>query len=221
MDNLFFYLNLSALICGVLSLVYGVVQMLKRKQGTYYNVAILAFSTLTLGFLFCCLFVICGGKSSGFSLGYLAMIGAFLFFLTSNRSYISILEDAPTKYKKRATVLAYIFPLILVAIFMMIIFKVGLVLSVIPPLGLCVATGFCSYFSFRQVLIPDIKRGFIDCMRPYNISLCVLSVCCMLMELFYVYNLSELAFIILCVVSDVTIVLLMLFLVLGVKKWRT
>lgn len=218
---MFFYMNLSAMCCGLIAVIFGVIQMLRKKQGTYFNIAVLAIGTLTLGFLFCHLFAICGGSSSGFSLGYLAMIGSFLFFLTSNRSYISVLEDAPTKHKKRASIIAAVFPAVLVAVFAFTLLKKGFVLDIIPPFGLCVAAGLCSYFSFRQVLIPDIKRGFIDCMRPYNTMVCLLALCCTSMELLYVYDVPDWAYFVLCAISDAVLLSLALFLYRGVKKWRT
>lgn len=225
MEMLFFYLNISALVCSAASLIFGGVQLFLSKQGTYYKTALFGIGSITLAFLFCFVFAVSGGNSSGFSLGYFGMIGTFLFLLTANRSYISVLEDAETKYKKRARFLAFIMPAVLCAEFVLIFIKSGFVISVIPPFLLLISAGIASYFAFREVLLRDIKNGFIDCMRPFNSAVCLLAFCCMTTELFAVYE-SVLSYpavwyIALCVISDIDLLLLSIFLHRGMKKWVT
>lgn len=225
MAKLFFCLNLTALGCAVVTLTFGIVQLFRTKQGTYVQTAIMGIGALTMGLLFCFVFTVSGGNPSGFSLGFLGMLSAFLFFWTSNRSYISVLEDAETKYKKRASRIALLLPIFLLAEFVLILLRRGFVLAILPPVLLCAVTGLCTYYTFREVLLPDIKNGFIDCMRPFNVVLCVLAVCCMTMELFAAYEAvlpcPEVWYVTLCILSDATILSLSFFLYRGVHRWAT
>lgn len=160
------------LVASLIAVIFGIAVVLRRNRGLYFTMGVLAIVCLMMAQLsyFTTSFTI-NPHLLDFHIGTLGVIGCCLFFLTANIGPMNQLADDKSKRMLKYRLVALLGPGICIAFFVFCLFAMkrngdntGLVSTI--------HTTFISllpiYYSTKMAIIPDIKGGFVDCMRPYN-----------------------------------------------------
>lgn len=174
-------LNINCLVVLVPSLiaaVYGIAVILRRVKGLYFSMGVMAIVCQMIGQLAYCITAFTGhSQQLGFHVGTLGSVGSCLFFLTANIGPVDQLVDDKSRDLRKYRLLASTAPAAAIALFVfcaLVMQRRNCYVGFITSLILTVAVVMPLYFSMKMAIIPDVKGGFIYCMRPYNYAVTAL-----------------------------------------------
>lgn len=208
------------LLCSVVALVLYKGMWLNGKKALFPKLVSLGVACVALGSLSDVTYLLVRNtQTNGFYIGFLGIIGCFLFLLSANYGQLDRLFDDSSKSFFKYRFIALLAPLSIVAIFIPVFFAPNLpvamrVFAFVGWLPVICA----SYYNLKHAVLPDCGFVFVKAVRAYNIAAVVL-------ELFYtvyivmrVYQLTV-GVLISSVVISASLVILLHLAKKGVSKW--
>ena len=110
-----------------------------------------------------------GTLSEGFSIGYLGVIGCYLFLLSANYGCMDGIIDDGTPVMNKSRKLAWIAPAMAVALFVVNFFADIPTATKNCYFFVWIPAAVCSYYNLKHTVVPDMDFGFIKAIRPFNI----------------------------------------------------
>lgn len=211
--------------CALLAVVYGAVMLIRHNRGKYCRFVFLGMVGIFLGRLFLVILDVAGGDNNVFSLGSLGICCGFLFICTADRKYLSLMNGQSTSSeKRRRMLLSAILPVCEVLMLLIVLIFGQVSWSAFLVSFLLILTAIpCSYFSMREALEPDVPGGFLYCLRPFHIIVCMMTLITVFDELYWLLR-SEKAMLVHTIVFYVTcgmvILVIMPALERGMRKWK-
>lgn len=181
----------------------------------------LAMGVIAFGRLFLVIRILTGGEiTQTFQLGFIGMIGSFLFFFSANYGAIDSLIDTNNinnSFLKKA--INFLAPLVAIALYL--IFFIFNNVSLMWRIFGGVLTAFIAlstYFNLKHLLSPDVDKGVVTCLRPYNL-LALIYAASILVECIGLSSGNIIVAFVAGLVSAVSIILIIPLINRGVKKW--
>lgn len=166
------FTNLYMLICSGFSLVFGIVQFMKKKRPPMYFLFILfaimsAFLSRIYYFVTVALY---GSIPDMFNLGFIGYAAMFLYMFFANYGQIDYLVDDRKTLKIHYRVIPVIIPVteLLLAVYSLIYGTVNITVR-ISFVAISVIAGFAGYFNIKHFIIPDVDFGIVKLIRGYNL----------------------------------------------------
>ncbi len=166
---------ISFLVTGSCFL-YLLSKIYKKKAALYLKIYIVAIGCFALGKLYEYVTIYSfGALPSGFNLKYMCIFGSFLFLSSANFGVMNHIMDDGSKEFRKYRLIALIAPLTIILFMLKNIslaptttFKSIFILLTLP-------IAFSSYYSLKQVILPDMGFLFLRLIKPCNIISLVLS----------------------------------------------
>ena len=218
--NLLLIGNIIVCLFAFAGFIYGGILFFRPKKALYAQMIALATGVIGFGRLFLVFRMLTGGEiTETFQLGYIGMVGSFLFFFSANYGAVDSLVDKSIEQSNWKKVVPFLAPLAVIAIYLgfFIFVDVALFWRVFGGI-LALVIGLSAYFNLKHLLSPDIDKGVITCLRPYNL-LALVYAAAVLIECGCLSNGNEILAFVMELISAVSIVLIVPLLERGVKKW--
>jgi len=169
---------LEVILPSLAAVVYGFAVIVRRYKGLYFTMGVMAVVSLMVGQLSTVVAAFAGMDIFGqFNIGTLGSVGSCLFFLTANVGPMGMLADDAACKRRKYRVLALAGPLaaaVLQGLCVLYMVKINYFTGLAAELILTAITMLPLYFNTKMAITPDVKDGFLTCMRPYNICVVVL-----------------------------------------------
>ncbi|MBO6107821.1 MAG: hypothetical protein J6P16_00265 [Eubacterium sp.] len=219
--NLYLVANLIVCVCAFVAFVIGAMQFFRPRKALYGQMITLAMLCIVIGRLFNIVRIASGGDlQDRFQLGFLGIIGSFMFFFSSNYGTLDSLVDDKSKEYRKYRLIGMLAPIAFLASYYPL-FMTGEVSLMWRFEGgvLIFFTALCSYFHLKHLIFPDIDYGVVRSLRPYNF----LALLYMLSSTFECYALSrdnEVLTLVACICSSVFLIIMMPLISRGLKRWK-
>lgn len=168
----FWFAEALPFICVLIALFVGRSVLFGKTKALFPKLVAAALGCIALG----CVndiayYFIADSNKNGVYIGYLGIIGCFLFLLSASYGQLDRLFDDGSKIYKKSRIIAFTAPLLLVTAFIPIIFtdKLQTEIKVIEFIG-WVPIILSSYFNLKHAILPDCGFGFIKAVRKYNVT---------------------------------------------------
>ena len=218
--NLLLIANIIVCVCAFAGFIYGGILFFRPKKALYAQMITLATGCVAFGRLFLVCRILTGGEITGtFQLGFVGMIGSFLFFFTANYGSLDSLVDDSINDGIIHKIIPFVAPVAAIAVYL--IFFVFIQVSLMWMIFGGILAAFISlsgYFNLKHLLAPDIDKGVITCLRPYNLLALVYAMSVLVECVGLSRGMDVLAFVA-ALVSGISILLIMPLIERGVKKW--
>lgn len=208
------------LLCSVVALILYREMWFNNKKALFPKLISLGVGCIALGALNDVTYLLVRNtQTNGIYIGFLGIIGCFLFLLSANYGQLDRLFDDSSKIFKKYRFIAILAPVIISGIFIPIFFASNLPISMrifafIGWLPLICA----SYYNLKHAILPDCGFVFVKAVRPYNITAIVLEISYTVYIVMRTYQLTV-GVIITSVVISASLVALLYFAKKGVSKW--
>lgn len=212
--------NIIVCVCAFAGFIYGGILFFRPKKALYAQMITLAMGVVGFGRLFLVCRILTGGEiTQTFQLGYIGMIGSFLFFFTANYGAVDSLVDDTVETALWKKLLPFLAPIVAIAVYL-IFFIFGEVSLMWKIFGgvLSSIVALSTYFNFKHLLSPDIDKGVITCLRPYNL-LALIYAASVLVECVGLSSGNDILAFVAALISGVSIILIMPLIERGIKKW--
>ena len=158
-------------LLSIVALCHGFYMLISKKLPLYFQLIMASVSCLLLGYLFdVCDYIVNGVAVEGYMIGYLGSIGSFLFLLAASIGYMDGLVDDGTAPMKKCRYIAWIGPVVAVALWIPNMYAdISLTLKIVYTF-LWIPAACSSYYNLKHALIPDMGFGFVKAIRPFNIA---------------------------------------------------
>ena len=158
-------------LLSIVALCHGFYMLISKKLPLYFQLIMASVSCLLLGYLFdVCDYIVNGVAVEGYMIGYLGSIGSFLFLLAASIGYMDGLVDDGTAPMKKCRYIAWIGPVLAVALWIPNMYAdISLTLKIVYTF-LWIPATCSSYYNLKHALIPDMGFGFVKAIRPFNIA---------------------------------------------------
>ena len=212
--------ELVPLAATLFSLIYGLKHFFKKGKPLCLQSITMAMASHTLVSVYhLCRTLTTEDVSEGFTPAYLGRIGFFLFIITASYGHLDRIVDDGSPKMRRARIIALAAPILAAALYIpnALTEDVSAATKIVYALVWIPAT-VSVYFNLKHAIIPDFDFGFIKAIKPYNISVLMLSfseLLCLTAGAYYypaMMAVAAVAFGALCVCT-------MLFARKGVEKW--
>lgn len=180
----------------------------------------LAMGVIAFGRLFLVCRILTGGEiTSTFQLGFIGMIGSFMFFFSANYGAIDSLVDSSINKGVLNKTIPFIAPIIAVVLYLVffIFSDVSLMWRIFGGV-LTLIIGLSTYFNLKHLLSPDIDKGVVTCLRPYNL-LALIYAASVLVECIGLSSGNIVVAFVAGLISSISIVLVVPLINRGMKKW--
>ena len=111
-----------------------------------------------------------GTLSEGFNIGYLGVIGCYLFLLSAGYSCMDGIIDDGTPIMNKSRKLAWIAPAVAIALFVVNFFADIPIDTKNCYFFIWIPAATSSYYNLKHTIVPDMDFGFIKAIRPFNIA---------------------------------------------------
>lgn len=166
------FTNLYMLICSGFSLIFGIVQFMKKKRPPMYFLFILfaIMSAFLSRIYYFVTFAFYGSIPDMFNLGFIGYAAMFLYLFFSNYGQIDYLIDDRKNLKFRYRIIPVIIPAaeLIFALYSLVHGTVNISVR-ISFVIISVIAGFAGYFNIKHFIVPDIDFGIVKSIRGYNI----------------------------------------------------
>ena len=123
-----------------------------------------------LSFLYdVCELLTTGTLSDGFTIGYLGIIGCYLFMLCANYGCMDGIIDDRTPAMQKSRKIAWIAPILATALFAINFFADVPIETKRCYFFVWIPAAVSSYYNLKHAIAPDMGFGFIKAIRPFNI----------------------------------------------------
>ena len=218
--NLLLIANVIVCVCAFAGFIYGGILFFRPKRALYAQMITLATGCVAFGRLFLVCRILTGGEiTDTFQLGFVGMIGSFMFFFSANYGTLDSLVDDSISGNIGRKILPFAAPIAAIAVYLIffIFTKVSLMWMIFGGILTAIIT-ISAYFNLKHLLSPDIDKGVITCLRPYNLLALVYAMS-VLIECVGLSRGANVVAFVAALVSGVSILLIMPLIERGVKKW--
>ena len=132
--------DLISLLLGLIALIYLIITLIKEKKGIYFQMIACAIG------------------------------GCYLFLLSANYGCMDGIIDDGTPLMNKSRKVAWIAPLIAVALFIVNFFADVPLDTKQFYFFVWIPAATCSYYNLKHTIAPDMGFGFIKAIRPFNIA---------------------------------------------------
>ena len=204
-------------LCGF---IYGAVRFFREDSAIYGLMITMSSGVLVFGRLYHVIWIITfGGEMESFNLASLGIIGSLLFLFAANFGLMDAMGDDGSKEFRKYRLAALAAPIAVIALYLVFILLADtsvLEKSVSGAIAFFVL--LASYFNLKHLIIPDIDFGVIRSMRRMNLFALIYEFLCIAETITLSRNL-EIGTLIVCILTGLTMPLIIIFLDQGVRKW--
>lgn len=208
------------LLCSVVALILYREMLFNSNKALFPKLIFLGVGCVALGALNDVVYLlVLRTQTNGIYVGFLGILGCFLFLLSANYGQLDRLFDDSSKVFRKYRFIAILAPVTILAIFIPIFFSPDL------PVTMCIFAFLgwlpvtcASYYNFKHSILPDCGFMFVKAVRPYNITAVILEISYTLHIVMRTYQLTV-GVIITAVFISVSLVALLHFAKKGVSKW--
>ena len=208
------------LVCAVVGLIVYKKMWLNSKKALFPKLISLGVGCIALGSLYDVSYLLVRNmQTNGIYIGFLGIIGCFLFLLSANYGQLDRLFDDGSKVFSKHRILAGLAPVVVIGLFLPIFFSEALPVSmrIFAFLG-WLPVVFASYYNLKHALLPDCGFVFVKAVRPYNVTAVILEVSYTAHLVMRTYGLT-LGVLMSAVVIGVALIGLLHFAKKGVSRW--
>ena len=166
------------LIAALVAFVYGITHFFEKGKPLCMQSITLAMASHALGSIYHLCQTVARGAlvQEGFTPAYLGRIGFFLFILTASYGQLDRIVDDGTPKMRRARILSLIAPALAVLLYIPNALIEDVAVGTKVTYGLVwIPAIACVYFNLKHAIIPDFDFGFVKAIKPYNVSVLLLS----------------------------------------------
>ena len=218
--NLLLIANIIVCICAFFGFIYGGILFFRPKKALYAQMITLAMGVIGFGRLFLVCRILTGGEiTETFQLGFVGMFASFLFFFSANYGAVdSLIDDSVNRsiWSRLATFLAPLTAIILYIVFF-IVRDTSLMWRIFGAM-LTLNIALSTYFNLKHLISPDVDKGVITCLRPYNL-LALIYAASVLVECIGLSSGNDVLAFIAGLISAISIILIIPLIERGVKRW--
>lgn len=218
--NFLLVANIIVCVAAFAGFIYGGILFFRPKKALYAQMITLALGVIGFGRLFLVIRILTGGEiTETFQLGFVGMFASFLFFFTANYGAVdSLIDDSVERsiWSKLATFLAPLGAIILYIVFF-IVKDTSLMWRIFGGM-LTLNIALSTYFNLKHLISPDIDKGVITCLRPYNL-LALIYAASVLVECIGLSSGNDVLAFVAGLISAISIILIIPLIERGVKKW--
>ena len=159
------------LALGLIALIYLIITLIKENKGVYFQTIACAIACHVLSYLYdVCEILTTGTLSEGFTIGYLGVIGCYLFLLTANYGCMDGIIDDGTPIMKKSKKLAWFAPITATALLVLNFFADIPLETKQYYFFVWIPATISSYYNLKHAIAPDMGFGFIKAIRPFNLA---------------------------------------------------
>ena len=218
--NLLLIANIIVCVCAFFGFIYGGILFFRPKKALYAQMITLAMGVIGFGRLFLVCRILTGGEiTETFQLGFVGMFASFLFFFSANYGAVdSLIDDSVNRsiWSRLATFLAPLAAIILYIVFF-IVRETSLMWRIFGAM-LTLNIALSTYFNLKHLISPDIDKGVITCLRPYNL-LALIYAASVLVECIGLSSGNTILAFVAGLISAISIILIIPLIERGVKRW--
>lgn len=209
---------MSFLITGSCFL-YLISKIYKKKVALYLKIYIAAIGCFALGKLYEYVTIYSfGALPSGFNLKYVCIFGSYLFLSSANFGVMNHIMDDGSKELRKYRLFSLIAPICIILLMSINIhFVSNKTLKVVYGL-LVLPIAFSSYYSLKQLVLPDMDFKFLKLIKPCNIISLVLSLLTCIS--IYMQQIQGIASFILEIIPITLCLLLTFFITRSLNQWK-
>ena len=212
--------NIIVCVGAFFGFIYGGILFFRPKKALYAQMITLAMGVIGFGRLFLIFRIVTGGEiTDTFQLGFIGMFASFLFFFSANYGAVdSLIDDSIERslWSRLATFLAPLTAIILYIVFF-IVRDTSLMWRIFGAM-LTLNIALSTYFNLKHLISPDVDKGVITCLRPYNL-LALIYAASVLVECIGLSHGNDVLVFVAGIVSAISIILIIPLIERGVKKW--
>ena len=212
--------NIVVCICAFFGFIYGGILFFRPKKALYAHMITLAMGVIGFGRLFLVCRILTGGEiTETFQLGFVGMFASFLFFFSANYGAVDSLIDDSVNRSIWSRLAPFLAPL--AAIILYIVFFIARDTSLMWRIFGAMLTlniALSTYFNLKHLLSPDIDKGVVTCLRPYNL-LALIYAASVLVECIGLSSGNTILAFVSGLISAISIILIIPLIERGVKRW--
>ena len=205
--------NISRLICVLLGY-----KLLHPKQPLYVTLCYLGFITFFFGRVYeLSRLVLHLELYNTFELGFVGIVGAFSFWLSSN---FSIRQKVNIKANQKTIIISLIGSIAVGLLYFVILNGTVNKLERIIDFIITLYAASNVYYNLRHLLLcNDDKTNLLNTLKMYNIFELIFSVLLLLLTISFSYNLNSLL-IVMSILLGIDLLLMILSFKKGAKEWK-
>ena len=205
--------NISSLICVLLGY-----KLLHPKQPLYVTLCYLGFITFFFGRVYeLSRLVLHLELYNTFELGFVGIVGAFSFWLSSN---FSIRQKVNIKANQKTIIISLIGSIAVGLLYFVILNGTVNKLERIIDFIITLYASSNVYYNLRHLLLcNDDKTNLLNTLKMYNIFELIFSVLLLLLTISFAYNLNSLL-IVMSILLGIDLLLMILSFKKGAKEWK-
>ena len=212
--------NIVVCICAFFGFIYGGILFFRPKKALYAQMITLAMGVIGFGRLFLVCRILTGGEiTETFQLGFVGMFASFLFFFSANYGAVDSLIDDSVNRSTWSRLVPFLAPLaaIILYIVFFIVRDTSLMWRIFGAM-LTLNIALSTYFNLKHLLSPDIDKGVVTCLRPYNL-LALIYAASVLVECIGLSSGNDVLAFVAGLISAISIILIIPLIERGVKRW--
>ena len=212
--------NIIVCICAFFGFIYGGILFFRPKKALYAQMITLAMGVIGFGRLFLVCRILTGGEiTETFQLGFVGMFASFLFFFSANYGAVDSLIDDSVNRSTWSRLVPFLAPLaaIILYIVFFIVRDASLMWRIFGAM-LTLNIALSTYFNLKHLISPDIDKGVITCLRPYNLLALIYAVS-VLVECIGLSSGNTILAFVAGLISAISIILIIPLIERGVKRW--
>ena len=212
--------NIIVCICAFFGFIYGGILFFRPKKALYAQMITLAMGVIGFGRLFLVCRILTGGEiTETFQLGFVGMFASFLFFFSANYGAVDSLIDNSVNRSIWSKLVPFLAPLaaIILYIVFFIVRDTSLMWRIFGAM-LTLNIALSTYFNLKHLLSPDIDKGVVTCLRPYNL-LALIYAASVLVECIGLSSGNDILAFVAGLISAISIILIIPLIERGVKRW--
>lgn len=212
--------NIIVCLAAFFGFIYGGILFFRPKKALYAQMITLAMGVIGFGRLFLVCRILTGGEiTETFQLGFVGMFASFLFFFSANYGAVDSLIDDSVNRSIWSRLVPFLAPLaaIILYIVFFIVRDTSLMWRIFGAM-LTLNIALSTYFNLKHFISPDIDKGVITCLRPYNL-LALIYAASVLVECIGLSSGNVVLAFVAGLISAISIILIIPLIERGVKRW--
>lgn len=218
--NLLLVVNIIVCVAAFFGFIYGGILFFRPKRALYAQMITLAMGVIGFGRLFLVCRILTGGEiTETFQLGFIGMFASFLFFFSANYGAVDSLIDDSIERSFASKLVTFLAPVVVIVLYIafFIFADVSLMWKIFGGI-LSFNIALSAYFNLKHLLSPDVDKGVITCLRPYNLLALIYAVS-VVVECIGLSHGNDVLTFVAGIISAISIILIIPLIERGVKKW--
>ena len=218
--NLLLVVNIIVCVAAFFGFIYGGILFFRPKRALYAQMITLAMGVIGFGRLFLVCRILTGGEiTETFQLGFIGMFASFLFFFSANYGAVDSLIDDSIERSFASKLVTFLAPVVVIVLYIafFIFANVSVMWKIFAGI-LSFNIALSTYFNMKHLLSPDVDKGVITCLRPYNLLALIYAVS-VVVECIGLSHGNDVLTFVAGIISAISIILIIPLIERGVKKW--